>query len=57
MKLVIKILRQLLMKKKNYRELKKSIRIMNSQWNPIQRSDAEKVKLIGEEQKKVLMKL
>ena len=57
MKLVIKILRQLLMKKKNYRELKKSIRIMNSQWNSIQRSDAEKVKLIGEEQKKVLMKL
>ena len=37
---------------KKYRELKESIRMMNSQWNCIQRSDAEKVNLI-EEGKKV----
>ena len=36
-------LRQLLMKKKKYRELKESIKMMNSQ-----RSDAEKVNLIEE---------
>ena len=41
MKLVMKILRELLMKKKKYRELKENIRMMNSQ-----RSDAEKVSLI-----------
>ena len=35
---------------KNYRELKESIRMMNSQWNCIQRSDAEKVN-IKEEKK------
>ena len=48
MKLVMKTLRQLLMKKK-YRELKESIRMMNSQ------SDAEKVNLI-EEGKKIGLK-
>ena len=42
MKLVMKTLRQLLMKKK-YRELKERIRMMNSH-----RSDAEKVSLIEE---------
>ena len=36
---------------KNYRELKKSIRMMNSQWNCIQTSDAEKVNLIEESKK------
>ena len=41
----MKTLRQLLMKKKNL-ELKKSIRMMNSQ-----RSDAEKVSLIEEGKK------
>ena len=46
MKLVMKTLRQLLMKKKKYRELKESIRMMNSQ-----RSDAEKVNLIEEGKK------
>ena len=46
MKLVKKTLRQLLMKKKKYRELKESIRMMNSQ-----RSDAEKVNLIEEGKK------
>ena len=39
----MKTLRQLLMKKKKYRELKESIRMIN-----IQRSDAEKVNLIEE---------
>ena len=47
MKLIMKILQQLLMKKKKYRELKESIRIINSQ-----RTDAEKKNLI-EEGKKV----
>ena len=42
MKLVLKTLRKLLLKKK-YRELKESIRMMNSQ-----RRDAEKVNLIEE---------
>ena len=51
MKLFMKPLRQLLMKKKNL-ELKKSIRMMNSQ-----RSDAEKVSLIEEGKKEVLTKL
>ena len=37
---------------KKYRELKESIRMMNSQ-----RSDAEKVNLIEEGKKQVLMKL
>ena len=41
MKLVMKTSRQLLMKKRKYRELKESIGMMNSQ-----RSDAEKVSLI-----------
>ena len=47
MKLVMKTLRQLLKKKKNYQELKESIGMMNSH-----RSDAEKVSLL-EEGKKV----
>ena len=38
MKLVMKTLRQLLMKKKKFRELKESIRMMNSQKN-----DSEKL--------------
>ena len=42
---------------KKYRKLKESIRIMNSQWNCIQRSDTEKINLIEECKKKVLMKL
>ena len=46
MKLVMKTLRQLLMKNKKYRELKESIRVMNSH-----RSDAEKVSLIEEGKK------
>ena len=46
MKLVMKTLRQLLMKKKKYRELKESIRMMNSQ-----RSDVEKISLIEEGKK------
>ena len=45
MKLVMKTLRQLLIKKK-YRELKESIRMMN-----VHRSDAEKVSLIEEGKK------
>ena len=47
MKLVMKTLRQLLMKKKKYQELKESIRMVNSH-----RGDAEKNSLI-EEGKKV----
>ena len=43
MKLVKKTLRQSLIMKKTYRELKESIRIMNNH-----RSDAEKVSLIEE---------
>ena len=46
MKLVMNTLRQLLMKKKKYRELKESIKMMNSQ-----RSDVEKVNLIEEGKK------
>ena len=42
----MKTLKQLLMKKKRYRELKESIRMMNSH-----RSDAEKVNLIEEGKK------
>ena len=42
----MKTLKQLLVKKKNYRELKKGIRMTN-----IQRSDAEKVNLIEEGKK------
>ena len=42
----MKILRQLLMKKKKYQELKESIRMMNSQ-----RSNAEKIYLIEEGKK------
>ena len=42
----MKILRQLLMKKKKYQEFKESIRMMNSQ-----RSNAEKVNLIEEGKK------
>ena len=45
MKLVMKTLRQLLIKK-TYRELKESIRMMN-----VHRSDAEKVSLIEEGKK------
>ena len=37
---------------KKYRDLKESVRVMNSQ-----RSDAEKINLIGEGEKMVLMKL
>ena len=40
------------MKKKKYRELKESIRMMNNR-----RSDFEKINLIGENKKKTLMKL
>ena len=36
---------------KRYQEVKESIRMMNSQWNCIQRSDAEKVNLIEEGKK------
>ena len=43
---VMKTLRPLLMKKKKYRKLKESIRLMNSQ-----RSEAEKVNLIEEGKK------
>ena len=46
MKLVMKTSRQLLMKKRKYRELKESIGMMNSQ-----RSDAEKFNLIEEGKK------
>ena len=42
----MKTLKQLLMKKKTYRELKESIRMMNSH-----RSDAEKINLIEEGKK------
>ena len=50
MKLVMETLWQLLIRKKN-RELKESIRIMNSQ------SDVEKINLTEEGKKKALMKL
>ena len=43
----MKTLWQLLMKEKKYRELKESIRMMNSQ-----RSDTEKINLIEESNKK-----
>ena len=46
MKLIIKILQQLLMKRKKYRVLKESIRMMNSQ-----RSDAERINLVEEGKK------
>ena len=46
MKSVMKTLKQLLIKKKKYRELKESIRMVN-----IQRSDAEKNNLIEEGKK------
>ena len=36
---------------KNFGELKENIRMMDSQWNCIQRSDAEKVNLIGKGEK------
>ena len=36
---------------KKYPELKESIRMINSQWNRIQRSNAEKVNLIEEGKK------
>ena len=48
MKLVMNTLRQLLMKKKKYRELKESIKMMNSQ-----RSDVEIISLT-EEGKKIM---
>ena len=47
-KLVIKTLWQILMKRKKYRKLKESIRMMNSQ-----RSDNEKINLIEEGKKSV----
>ena len=50
MKLVMKTLRQLLMKKKKYRNLKESIRMIKSH-----RSDAEKVSLIEEGKKMRLL--
>ena len=43
MKLVMKTLWQLLIKKKNYQEIKESIRMMKSQ-----RSDTEKINLVEE---------
>ena len=46
MKLVMETLWKLLMKKKKYRELKESIRMMNTQ-----RSDSEKINLIEEGKK------
>ena len=46
MKLVMKTLRQLLMKKKKYQELKESIRMVSGR-----RSDAGKVSLIEEGKK------
>ena len=49
MKLVLKTI---INEEKKYRELKESVRMMNSH-----RSDAEKVSLIEEGKKKVLMKL
>ena len=52
MKLVMKTSRQLLMKKRKYRELKESIGMMNSQ-----RSDAEKFNLIEEGKKKGINKV
>ena len=51
-KLVIKTLWKLFNKEKNYRELKESIRMMN-----IQRSDTEKINLIEEGKRQVLMRL
>ena len=50
MKLVMKTLRQLLMKKKKYRNLKESIRMIKSH-----RSDAEKVSLVEEGKKMRLL--
>ena len=50
MKLVMKTLRQLLMKKKKYRNLKENIRMIKSH-----RSDAEKVSLIEEGKKMRLL--
>ena len=47
MKSVMKTLQQLLMKKKNYRELKENIRMVKTQ-----RSDAEKNSLIEEGKRK-----
>ena len=52
MKLAMKPLKQLLMNKKKYRELKESTRMIN-----IQRSDAEKVNLIEEGKKIGIKKL
>ena len=49
MKLVLKTI---INEEKKYRELKESVRMMNNH-----RSDAEKVSLIEEGKKKVLMKL
>ena len=46
MKLVVKTLWQILMKKKTYRELNESIRMMNSQ-----KSDVEEIALIEEGKK------
>ena len=46
MKLAMRAFKQILMKKKKYRELKGSIRMIN-----IQRSDAEKLSLIEESKK------
>ena len=46
MKLVMKTLWQVLIKRKKYRELKESIRMINSQ-----RSDTEKINLIEEGKK------
>ena len=43
MKLVMKTLWQLLVKKKNYQQIKESIRMMKSQ-----RSDTEKINLVEE---------
>ena len=51
-KLVIKTLWKLFNEEKNYRELKESIRMMN-----IQRSDTEKINLIEEGKRQVLMRL
>ena len=53
MKLAMKILWQLLIKKKKNRELKESTRMMNSQ-----RNDVEKINLTEEgKKKKILMRL
>ena len=51
-KLVIKTLWKLFNEEKNYRELKESIRMMN-----IKRSDTEKINLIEEGKRQVLMRL